>query len=63
MSAGTRAARLRVLDRSALAGMAGSVALMLQPWWAGGLRAGFFLTAAFTLLSIVVTHLEPGESA
>jgi hypothetical protein len=40
-----------------LIGMALGVALMLQPWWSGGLRAGFFVTALCTLLQIVLSHV------
>jgi hypothetical protein len=45
------------LERAALLGMALGVALMIQPWWAGGMRAGFFATAAFTLAQIALSHL------
>jgi hypothetical protein len=41
----------------ALIGMAIGVATMLQPWWSGGMRAGFFLTLACTVGQIVVSHL------
>ena len=44
-------------ERFALAGMALGVLVMLQPWWSGGMRVGFFATAAFSVLHIVVTHL------
>jgi hypothetical protein len=44
------------LETSALAGMAGGVATMLQPWWAGGMRTGFFLTLACTVLQIAAAH-------
>lgn len=40
------------LERAALAGMALGVALMLQPWWPGGLRAGFFATLAAVVAQI-----------
>lgn len=46
-----------LLDKIAQAGMALGVALMLQPWWQGGLRYGFFATALFTLLHILTSHL------
>ncbi len=46
------------LDRLSLYGMAVSVGVMLQPWWSAGLQAGFFLTAAFTTLQIVASHLS-----
>ncbi len=44
-------------ERWVLLGMAGSVAVMLQPWWDGGLRIGFFATLGCTLAHIVVSHL------
>ena len=47
-------------ERFVLLGMALGVALMLQPWWGGGMRVGFFVTALFTAAHIVVSHLpEP----
>ncbi len=49
-------APLQRAEHAALLGMTCGAALMLQPWWTGGLRAGFFVTAAFTLLHIVVVH-------
>ena len=47
---------IRWADRIARLGMALGVALMLQPWWGGGLRCGFAATAIFTLLHIVTSH-------
>lgn len=44
-------------ERWVLVGMACSVAVMLQPWWPHGMRVGFFATAFFTVLHIVVSHL------
>ena len=41
----------------ALGGMALGVATMLQPWWNGGMRAGFFVTLACTIGQIVLSHL------
>jgi hypothetical protein len=35
------------------------VLLMLQPVWADGLKVGFFLTLASTVLEIVTGHLQP----
>jgi hypothetical protein len=46
----------RRLEGLALAGMAIGVATMLQPWWSGGMRAGFFLTFACTIGQIVFSH-------
>lgn len=56
---------IRYLDKIAQAGMGLGVALMLQPWWQGGLRYGFFATALFTLLHILTSHLvvRAGEDA
>ncbi|MFN0009368.1 MAG: hypothetical protein ACKVXR_15800 [Planctomycetota bacterium] len=45
------------LERIALLGMGLGVAVMLQPWWDGGMRLGFFLAAAGTLAQIVLSHL------
>ncbi|MBM3277544.1 MAG: hypothetical protein FJY95_05620 [Candidatus Handelsmanbacteria bacterium] len=49
------------LDRIARAGMALGAGLMLQPWWQGGLRWGFFATACFSLLHILTSHLVVRE--
>lgn len=48
---------MHALDKFSLIGMALGVAMMLQPWWAGGFAFGFFLTLASTLLQIVTSHL------
>ena len=45
------------LERSTLVVMALGVALMLQPWWPGGMRVGFFVTLAGTLAQIVLGHM------
>jgi hypothetical protein len=45
------------LERASVIVMALGVALMLQPWWSGGLRVGFFVTAFGTLAQIVTSHL------
>ena len=47
----------RRLESFALVGMAIGVAAMLQPWWNGGMRAGFFVTLACTIGQIVLSHL------
>jgi len=44
-------------EKLALLGLALGVVLMLQPWWAGGMRAGFFLTLASVVAQIVCSHL------
>ncbi|MEE2871775.1 MAG: hypothetical protein VX893_02540 [Candidatus Latescibacterota bacterium] len=46
------------LDRLARAGMLVGMVLMLQPYWAEGLRYGFFATAFFTVLHIVTSHMQ-----
>lgn len=48
---------LRWADRYALAAMALGVALMLQPWWQGGFRAGFLMTLHAVVLQIVTARL------
>jgi hypothetical protein len=53
---GARGSLAARLERVALAGMALGVLLMLQPWWAGGMRAGFFVTLAATAAQIVLGH-------
>ena len=49
---------IRLLDKLAQASMGLGVALMLQPWWGGGLQYGFFVTAVSTLLHILTSHLQ-----
>lgn len=44
-------------EKLVLTGLAAGVLVMLQPWWSGGVRVGFFATAGFTVLHIVVAHL------
>ena len=55
--------RLVVADRVLLFGMALGTWLMVQPVWAGGLKWGFFLTLASTVLEIVTGHLLSSEPA
>lgn len=50
------------LERLTLAGMAVGVALMLQPSWSGGMRAGFFVTIACTLAQIVLGRLVESDA-
>jgi len=45
-----------------LLGMALGVAVMLQPWWAGGMRLGFFVAAACTIAQIVLAHFPTNRS-
>jgi hypothetical protein len=52
--------RIARFEGLSLGGMALGVATMLQPWWDGGMRAGFFVAAACTVAQIVLSHLpEP----
>ena len=51
------------LDRLCLLLMALGVALMLQPWWAAGFGAGFWLVLVGTLGQIVTSHLLPRKPA
>ncbi len=41
--------------------MAAGTLLMLQPAWPLGLKWGFFVTLASTVLEIVTAHLLTGE--
>lgn len=52
-----------LLDRCSLAGIAFGVALVMQPWWSAGLRAGFFVVLAATLAQVVAAHSGRGERA
>ena len=51
------------LDRLSLAAMAAGIALVLQPWWSGGFRAGFAVTGAGVVLQIVAAHLPRRDAA
>src|SRR5437868_5618350 len=46
-------------DRVLLYGMGVGTLLMLQPFWDGGLKWGFFVTLASTVLEIVTGHMLP----
>ncbi|MCK6446419.1 MAG: hypothetical protein L6Q99_08525 [Planctomycetes bacterium] len=50
-------------DRLTLVGMAVGVAILLQPWWSGGFRVGFFVTLVSTLAQIFAAHLPARSSA
>jgi hypothetical protein len=50
-------AAIRMLDKLSLYAMAIGVGLMLQPWWPGGFRTGFFLTLISTATQIIASHL------
>jgi hypothetical protein len=54
---------IRRLDRLTLAGIAAGLALVLQPWWAAGFRAGFFVAIAAVLGQIATSHLLWEEDA
>ncbi|MBK7644610.1 MAG: hypothetical protein IPJ19_16455 [Planctomycetes bacterium] len=56
MSAGEPSFAARA-ERAALWGLALGVALMLQPWWPGGMRVGFFVTLASVAAQIVFSHM------
>jgi hypothetical protein len=47
------------VDRALFWGMGLGTAIMLQPFWTGGLRFGFFLTLGSTVLEIITGHLLP----
>ena len=53
--------RTAKLEALSLLGMLIGVAVMLQPWWSGGMRCGFFVAAAGTVAQIVLSH-RPGPS-
>lgn len=57
----SRTASIARLEGWTLVGMALGVALMLQPWWPGGMRAGFFVTLGSTLAQIVLGHMAERE--
>jgi hypothetical protein len=46
-------------DKALLYGMGLGTLLMLQPFWEGGLKWGFFLTLTSTILEIVTGHMLP----
>ena len=48
---------ISIFDKVSLFGMALGAAFMFQPWWAGGFRAGFFVTISCTVLQIITGHL------
>ena len=53
---------IRILNGIALAGMALGIGAILQPWWDGGFRTGFFATIVFTVLHIVTSHIGKPEA-
>jgi len=54
---------IRLLDRLTLLGIGLGVGTMLQPWWEGGFKAGFFVTLLAVAAQIVASHLLPREDA
>ena len=50
--------KAKVLDITALVGMGLGMLLILQPWWAGGFRLGFFTTLVFTIMHIFTSHMN-----
>lgn len=50
-------------DRVAVVVMGIGLVLMLQPWWDGGLRTGFFVTLAGVVAQTVTGHLRPDGGA
>ncbi|MBN1809243.1 MAG: hypothetical protein JW909_09265 [Planctomycetes bacterium] len=48
----------RILDIAALSGMAAGIALLMQPWWPGGFRLGFFATLVFTVVHVFTSHMN-----
>jgi len=54
---GVRGRIATIADILAIATMLAGGALMLQPWWRGGLGIGFWILLAGTLAHIVTAHL------
>jgi hypothetical protein len=48
---------IALADRALLGAMGFGTLLMLQPFWSGGLKWGFFVTLAATVLEIVTGHM------
>ena len=51
-----RTSWLMITDSLAKIGLLVGIAIILQPWWSWGLKVGFFLTAAATVLHILTSH-------
>ncbi len=51
------------LDRASLLGIAAGLALELQPFWDGGLRAGFLVLLAAVVLQIAASHAAAPKRA
>lgn len=48
---------ISLFDKMAQIGMALGLVLIFQPYWHGGLKWGFFVTLASTLLHIITSHM------
>lgn len=53
---------LLLCDRVTLLGIAGGLALQLQPFWSDGLRVGFVVTLVAVVLQIVFGHLAASQA-
>jgi len=53
---------VRLVHGLSLAGMALGMALVVQPWYANGLRVGFFVTLGTTVIYIVIAHIHQTSS-
>ena len=53
---------LKHLHKFNLTAMVAGLIIILQPWWHGGLRVGFFVTLIATVGYIVTSHLEPSSN-
>jgi len=53
---------IKILNLIALAGIAFGIGTILQPWWDGGFRTGFFATIIFTVFHIVTSHMGKPEA-
>jgi hypothetical protein len=53
---------IKILNLIALAGIALGIGTILQPWWGGGFRTGFFATIIFTVFHIVTSHMGKPEA-
>ena len=54
-------AMTRWFDRLSLTMIGLGVVMMLQPWWSGGFRIGFFVTTFATIVQIITSHMVRPE--
>jgi len=54
---------VRLWDMTARIGLGVGIFATMQPWWDNGLRYGFFLTLASTILHIVTSHDVTGSES